>query len=489
MRMPPGLNAWCRITNMGLPEPTPPSRRVLLIHLFRRIVKPITRERRAEVQVQLRDSSSPDFDFFLLVVLSCIIATLGLLTDSPAVIIGAMLVAPLMSPIIGLGLASLTGDEKLFRNAGIALARGAVFAIFISTILTLGNRVLPFLPLQELPGEVLARTRPTPIDLTIALAGGMAAAFALAMPSISAALPGVAIATALMPPLCTVGVGVAMGRWDVAGGALLLFITNAVTIAFAAMLVFAAVGFGVKREDGRIVPRALVVTAIFTLVLLIPLSWLSFRFFQQATENKLIEDVVKTEMARYEAELADFNVITQDNTLHITLTIRTSEPLRYEDVNQMQKDIALSLQQPVSIIVNQIFAARLDPLIPPTLTITPTFTSTPTPVTLTATSTFTPTFTATSTPSNTPVPPTFTATPSIARISNTNGRILDLLQTPGGPSIGRLRSGDYITVLYGSEVFDGLVWLQVMDKDGRIGWIPQIYLSVVTLTPTVTLTP
>jgi hypothetical protein len=87
------------------------------------------------------------------------------------------------------------------------------------------------------------------------------------------------------------------------------------------------------------------------------------------------------------------------------------------------------------------------------------------------------------------VPPTSTATPSIARISNTNGRVLDLLQIPGGPSIGRLRSGDYITVLYGIEVFDGLIWLEIMDKDGRIGWIPQINLSVVTLTPTVTETP
>lgn len=235
---------------MSLPEPIPPSRRVLLIHLFRSIVKPVTRERRAEVTIQLRDSSHPDFDFFLLVILSSIIATSGLLTNSPAVIIGAMLVAPLMSPILGLGLASLTGDATFFRNAGIALARGAAIAILIATLLTLLNRLLPFLPLQELPGEVLARTRPTPIDLTIALAGGMAAAFALAMPSISAALPGVAIATALMPPLCTVGVGIAMGRWDVAGGALLLFITNAVTIAFAAMLVLSAVGFSVKREEG-----------------------------------------------------------------------------------------------------------------------------------------------------------------------------------------------------------------------------------------------
>jgi uncharacterized hydrophobic protein (TIGR00271 family) len=387
---------------MNLPKPIPPSRRVLLIHLFRRIVKPITRERRGVVQVQLRDSSSPDFDFFLLVTLSCIIATLGLLTDSPAVIIGAMLVAPLMSPIIGLGLASLTGDPTLFRNAGIALARGAVIAILFSAFLTLGEP-LPALPaLQELPGEVLARTRPSPIDLTIALAGGMAAAFALAMPSISAALPGVAIATALMPPLCVVGIGIAMGRWDVAGGALLLFITNAVTIAFAAMLVFAAVGFTVKREDGQIVPRALVITAVFTLILLIPLTWLSVRFFQQATENRLINEVVAEEVERFDAELADIKVTKLDGTFQLMLTLRTTRPLLYEDVNQIQKDIALRLQQPVSVVVNQIFTARLDPLVPPTLTITPTFTTTPTPVTLTVTSTSTPTATSTPRPARPP---------------------------------------------------------------------------------------
>jgi len=469
---------------MSLPEPAPPSRRALLLYLFRRVVKPISREQRAEVQVLLRDSSTPDFDFFLLVVLSCIIATLGLLTDSPAVIIGAMLVAPLMSPIIGLGLASLTGDATLFRNAGIALVRGAISAILIAAILTFINRLLPFLPLQGLPNEVLVRTRPTPIDLTIAMAGGMAAAFALAMPSISAALPGVAIATALMPPLCSVGVALAMGDWNAAGGALLLFITNAVTIAFAAMLVFSALGFTIKQEDGRIVPRALVVTAIFTLILLIPLTWISVQFFRDASDNRLINDVVKEEVARYDAELSDLHPTMQDNTLQLQLTIRTSEALSYEDVNQMQKDIALRLQKPVSIVVNQIFAARLDPLIPPTFTITPTFTTTPTPVTLTVSLTSTPTSTPTNTPTRTPIPPTPTATPSLARITNTNGRILDLVQSPGGPSIGKLRNGDYVTVLYGSEVLDGLVWLQVMDKDGRIGWIPQINLLVVTLTPT-----
>ena len=92
-------------------------------YFWRRVIPPISEDRRTEVQAQLRDSSRPDFDFFLLVLLSSVIATLGLLVDSPAVIIGAMLVAPLMSPIIGLGLASIRGDDRLLRDAFSALLR------------------------------------------------------------------------------------------------------------------------------------------------------------------------------------------------------------------------------------------------------------------------------------------------------------------------------------------------------------------------------
>jgi uncharacterized hydrophobic protein (TIGR00271 family) len=444
------------------------------------LIKPVTLERRAEVQVLLRQSSHPGFDFFLLVVLSCVIATLGLLTNSPAVIIGAMLVAPLMSPIIGLGLASMTGDARLFRDASVALVQGAALAVLISTLLTLGNRFLPFVPLQELSAEVLARIRPSPIDLTIALAGGMAAAYALAQPQLSAALPGVAIATALMPPLCTVGIGVALGRADVAGGALLLFITNAVTIAFAGMLIFFVLGFTPRREVNGSLPRGLVVSALLTLVLLIPLSFLSVRFFEEASANREISQVVLDEVEKYGAELASLQTNESGETLHLVITLRTSMPLSYEDVNALQRVMALRLQRPVSIVVNQIFAARLDPLVPPTFTPTPTLvTLTPTP-----TATFTSTATQTSTP--TPLP---TATPALARLVNTAGRSMDLLQSPGGPSIGQIKPGEALTVLYGSQVTDGLVWLEVRDAEGRIGWIPQIYLRIVTLTPSPTFSP
>ena len=468
---------------MSLPEPVQPSMKSIILFMFRKVVKPVTLERRAEVQVQLRDSCTPDFDFFLLVVLSAVIATLGLLTNSAAVIIGAMLVAPLMSPIIGIGLASLTGDARLFRDSGVALFRGALMAILMAVLLAWSNRYLPFVTLQELPSEVLSRTRPSPIDLTIAMAGGMAAAFALAMPAISAALPGVAIATALMPPLCTVGIGVAMGRWDVAGGALLLFLTNAVTIAFAGMLVFFALGFAPKREAGRRAPRALAISAIFTLILLVPLTFLSAGFFRDAAENRQINAVVQDEVAKYDAELTGLQPLQDGDTLHLTLTLRVSKQLRYEDVVTLQQDVALRLQRPVSIVVNQIVAARLDPLIPPTFTITPTA------ATFTPTVTYTPTATPTYTPSPTRVPPTPTATPQLAQIPRNSIQILDLVQQPGGPSIGKTRPGDFVTVLYDTQVYDGLVWWQVMDAEGRIGWLPQIEMAMVTYTSTPTATP
>jgi len=496
-------------------HPRTVSLRLRLKQWWRKVSRPIDRERRAEVQVLLRDSSSPNFDFFLLVILSCVIATLGLLTDSAAVIIGAMLVAPLMSPIIGLGLASITGDSRLLTNAASALLRGMLVAVLIAFLLAFGNRWLPFIQLgiDTLPGEVLARTHPSPIDLLIALAGGMAAAFALAMPNISAALPGVAIATALMPPLCTVGVGLALGRWDVAGGAFVLFITNAVAIAFAASLTFFLLGFAQHQKNGAAnIPRNLLASALLTVALVIPLSILSVRFVQDANENRVIEQIIIEEVANISrAELVEWESTNNGQTLNLEITLRTVRPLEYEDSVNLQRVLADRLQRPVAVIVNQVFAAQLDPLIPPTQTITPSQTSTATPGpsptqtqthTPTATSTLTPTYTPT--PTETPTPtntatatstPTETPTPALAMVTNSllSEYCLRLRQTPGGVVIGYLSQRDQVTVLYGYQVVDGLVWIEVRDAEERIGWMPLACTFQITLTPspspTVTRTP
>ncbi|MBK8783137.1 MAG: DUF389 domain-containing protein [Anaerolineales bacterium] len=450
-----------------------------IIHFIQKLIHPLTADEKIVVTQDIRESASSSFDFFLLVVLSCSIATLGLITDSPAVIIGAMLVAPLMSPIIGVGMSSITGDSLLARNSVTALLRGAGLAVLLSTIMTMGNARLPFVVLQELPSEVLSRIHPSPIDLAIALAGGLAAAYALTRPNISAALPGVAIATALMPPLCTVGIGIALGRWEAAGGALLLFVTNAITIAFASALVFFLRGFSPDTHIvNRRLPRTLVISALITLTLLVPLTYYSVQFFQQATENRQINEVVSAEVAQLNAELVEMKVTHSGDKLDMIITVRTSQALRYEQVTALQKAIVDGLQRPVSLRVNQVFTEQLNPLVPPTSTSTPTVTptntlgpsptTTPTPLPPTATATFT---------------PTATATPGLGQIISTELPPLQLYQTPDGPVIGQIRPGQVLTLLYGRQESNGLVWIEVMDSEGRTGWIPEIYLRVVTATP------
>ena len=407
-----------------------------------------------------------------------------------------------MSPIIGVGLASIAGDDRLLRDSVVGLFLGTLVAVITSVTITWFNIQLPFISIQEIPGEMLIRTRPGPIDLGVALAGGSAAAFALAMPNISAALPGVAIATALMPPLSAIGVGLAMGRLDVAGGAFLLFLTNAITIAFAASLVFFVLGFAAPTiGNNHRVPRSLFISAALTVVLLGSLSYMSLEFVQAANEKRELEIIVKEEVNKIgDVELVEWDSVSDGEILYLDFVVRTLLPLRHEDSVALQLAIADRLQRPVAVVVNQIVASALDPLVPPTHTptFTPTYTPTPGPSP-------TPTFTPTPRPTNTvtPIPPTETNTPTVtptgtatptntptpytAQVYNTLLPGLYLRQYPAGPEIGRIRNLALLTVLYGYEIVDGMVWIEVMDDEGRIGWIPQVYLS--TLTPTSTNTP
>jgi uncharacterized membrane protein len=393
-----------------------------------------------------------------------------------------------MSPILGVGLGSITADAKLARDSLSGLVKGALISILLSALLTLANVYLPFVPsLSEIPNEVLTRTQPTPNDLIIAFAGGLAAAYALAQPQLSAALPGVAIATALMPPLSVVGIGIALGRWDIAGGATLLFLTNAVTIAFAATLVFFLEGFSpkFKREDGKL-PKTLTVAAILTAVLLILLIFVGARSVAQAQENRLINNIVQTEIREMnDGELVEMNINKTEQEIHLDITVSSNIPPSYSDVAALQEVLVARLNKPVSLIVNYLRSERLDPLDPPTATPTATLTSTPGP-----THTLTPTLTATATIENTGTPtPTITNTPQPPLEFRTDlTSDYNLYFTPGG-EVNVVLSRDSILFNLGqSQIYDGLVWLLLEDEQGYKGWYPEHYLQYIsaTLTPTVT---
>ncbi|MDF1518964.1 MAG: DUF389 domain-containing protein [Brevefilum sp.] len=450
-------------------------------------IKPLDFKRRTEIVEYIRQAATPGFDYFFLVILSGAIATIGLINDSPAVIIGAMLVAPLMSPILGVGLGSITADAALTRDSAAALIRGALLSILLATLITLFNIYLPFVPsLLDIPGEVLARTQPTPNDLMIALAGGLAAAYSLSQPQLSAALPGVAIATALMPPLSTIGIGIALGRWEIAGGAALLFLTNAITIAFAAILVFFLEGFVPRfQNNNNKIPRSLLVAALLTALLLIPLTIVGISLVSNAQENRLINNLIETEFSEIQnAELVELTIFRSEKEIKLDITVRSNSPLTYNQVVSLQEILVARLDKPVSLKVDHIRSETFDPMVPPTQTLSPTITLTPTPG---PSPTYTPTSTQTSMPpTQTPLPATSTPTATITPIQATATPIAAIVisagefppyyylyQEPGGPEIARLAEYSVLLDLHESLTYEGLIWVKVQDEDGRIGWYPK----------------
>jgi uncharacterized hydrophobic protein (TIGR00271 family) len=459
------------------------------LRTLKALLQPLSVTRKQEVLSELDLSSSPGFDYFLLVILSCIIATLGLITDSVAVIIGAMLVAPLMSPIIGLSLASVAGEQRIFRKALLALGEGVLLAVVLSAGVSWLAQALPFGALLELPKEVFLRTRPTPFDLMIALAGGAAATYALAQPRLSAALPGVAIATALMPPLCVAGIGISLQQSDVYIGALLLFLTNLAAISFASILVFAFLGFRPAKANQRWhrIPRSMIISAILVLIVTIPLVLVTLQIVQRSQVKQVVRDAVQMEIAKLpNTRLVDLAIDTSNSVIQVNATVRALYQPTYQQVVALQEAVAAHLQQPVALQLIVVPTTLLDPLVPPTLTPTITLGPSPTPTcTPTPTRTSTPTQTSTATPTDTPTPTvtstqtlTPTPTPVLAYIANTGGKGIYLRQEPAGKIIGGLPEGIPVLILYQRETVGSLEWIEVQDLLGRSGWIPVNFLII-----------
>ena len=186
---------------------------------------------------QIAEDSGWSGRYAFLIVISAAISLLGLLMPSVAVLIGAMLLSPLMMPIIGLGFGIATFDTREMQRATVALLAGSAVAVALCAAL------VALSPIQTITGEIAGRTRPTLFDMLVALLSAIAGAYAL-IRGRGGTVVGVAIAIALMPPLAVVGFGIATANWTVFAGALLLFVTNAITIALTAALVARGYGFG-----------------------------------------------------------------------------------------------------------------------------------------------------------------------------------------------------------------------------------------------------
>ena len=220
-----------------------------------------SKERYAALFTNLREEGMTSSTFVILLILATVIATLGLFINSSSVVIGAMILAPLMQPIVSLSMGVLRQDENLSKNSMKTIVYGILITLFTAMLIAY------FTPIREMSSEMAARLSPTILDMLIAIASGVAAAYAKNDEKISASLAGVAIAVALVPPLAVSGIGLGWGDLHMFLNALLLFLTNLIGIVLAGAVTFLFLGFA----PIRVAKKGIIIWSLIALLVAVPL--------------------------------------------------------------------------------------------------------------------------------------------------------------------------------------------------------------------------
>ncbi|MBM0744225.1 DUF389 domain-containing protein [Phormidium sp. CLA17] len=294
-----------------------------------------------QLQADLLTEATLDSSYLALIVGSCAIATFGLLANSAAVIIGAMIIAPLMLPIRGLAFGALQGDIPLFRKGMIAITVGTLLAVAIA--FSLGKLV----GIPSYDSEVLARSAPTLLDLGIAIVAGGISGYAKVQPKISGSLAGTAIAVALMPPICVIGLGLSQGNWSLSWGATLLYLTNLLGITLACMIAFLFTGYASLRRAHR----ALLWTLALTAILVVPLGIGFFRLVRQAQlETSLKQALLNRTVTFQRLGLLKIQTNWSMNPPEVYLNVRAQDPITPRQVSLLQAFVEREMQQPFTLV-------------------------------------------------------------------------------------------------------------------------------------------
>ena len=287
--------------------------------------------------------------WWVMLMLSVAIATFGILQDSTAVVIGAMLIAPLMTPIIGTAAGAVNGWPMRVTTSLGMIAAGVGASVGLAFII--GAWAPQLIPLAT-NSQVTSRVNPNLIDMGIALAAGAAGAFANVNKRVSASIAGVAIAVALVPPLGVVGLTLHAGMFGDALGALMLFLTNLVSIILAAMVVFALTGLAPvskMRENSDHIKRVAITVSIAALVIAVPLAYTVSSIIQTAahqTETReatqtWLEDAPNLELGRIEVNGSEVSIIV-------------TGPEEIPPIQDLEDALSASIGKPVTVSVEHI---------------------------------------------------------------------------------------------------------------------------------------
>ena len=283
----------------------------------------------------------------ILLTLATIIATLGLFINSSSVIIGAMLLAPLMQPIVSLSMGILRQDSPLEISSAKTIAIGVIAVIITSALLALA------IPIEHLTTEMSGRLSPTILDLFIAITSGVAAAYAKSNEKILGSLAGVAIAVALVPPIAVAGIGLGWGVWSIFSSAFLLFVTNLVGIVLAAAFTFMMLGY----SPLSIAKKGIVIWLGIVAIVAIPL-YSSFEHMQKRThiQDTLAHTVFVS--SGKQMELRDIRLSEHTDVPEIHCEVISSGVLSDRDKSYLKAAIVKSIGQEVVVIAT--FRYRLE---------------------------------------------------------------------------------------------------------------------------------
>lgn len=310
----------------------------------------LTDVERNEIVWQAQKNARVGIDYVIMIVMSAALASLGLLVNSTAVIIGAMLVAPLLLPLGAFSTGLVTGLLPVTRRAAFSSVEGALLALVISWFV---GQLLPF---QVPTDEMLARGTPSLLDAGVAFFSGAVAAYAIARKGIPAALAGVAIAAALMPPICVVGIAAANGQLQLALGSGLLVLTNIAFIVLAQTFVFLWVGMRPgRRLEYAWQTRLWWAFLSATLVVLVAVL-LNLRV--GAEQDRRIEALIVQQFA--DAEVAEIEIEQRVSGIAVMATLRTAQSITPEQVAQVEQALAQALDTPIELSVAQVRLIRAE---------------------------------------------------------------------------------------------------------------------------------
>lgn len=306
------------------------------------------------VYEEISAGARPTPDYWILVLFSAVIASLGLLQSSSATVIGAMIIAPLMGPIMGLSLGTVWGDLELTFQSLKVTVFSILLSIFLAGFLSL------FGPVEGMTPEVVSRTAPNLLDLGVAFACGFVGAYALTSKRIGSALPGVAISVALMPPLCAVGISMGAFEWARAGGAFILFFTNFLGISVAGCLVFwfrKVHPAGEQTENVRErIKRQLWVSGILLALTIIPLAYFSLLARNSTLEKRHSREIIENSIAPTYLDSYQIRTVEKDGRRLKLVRLRVYHGLKKkpEDWKALRNRLARTWEQPVKLEIREI---------------------------------------------------------------------------------------------------------------------------------------